>query len=100
MRLSEKALAMVAAVLWGGCILFVGLVNMAIPTYGTEFLRMMSSIYPGFHATRTLADVAVGTIYGLVDGAIGGYLLGFLYNWFATTARHESVTTEQARHAA
>ncbi len=38
-------------------------------------------------SSRTLADVAVGTIYGLLDGAIAGLLLGWLYNIFAPHMR-------------
>jgi hypothetical protein len=83
MRLSLKALAVVAALLWGGGVLFVGLVNLAVPSYGTIFLQCTSSIYPGFHNSRTFIDVLVGTGYALVDGAVGGLLFGWLYNLLA-----------------
>ena len=82
MRLSTRALAIVAGILWGGGLLFVGLANLAVASYGSDFLRAMSSVYPGFHASRTFADVLVGTGYGLVDGAICGLLFGWLYNLF------------------
>jgi len=80
MRLSVKALAISAGLLWGGGILFVGLINLAASSYGTSFLQMASSIYPGFHNSRTFLDVLVGTGYGLVDGAIAGLIFGWLYN--------------------
>ncbi len=83
MALSIRALTIVAALLWGGSFLFFGLVNLAFPTYGAEFLRMASSIDPGFHATRTLGDVIIGTLYALCDGAVTGLLFGWLYNGFA-----------------
>ena len=83
MRLSAKALGLAMGVLWGGGLLFVGLINLASPSYGINFLAGVSSIYPGFHATCTLADVLVGTGYGVVDGGIGGFLFGWLYNVFA-----------------
>ena len=83
MRLSVKALAIVSALLWGGCVLFVGLVNVASPSYGAGFLTWMSSVYPGFHDSHRFADVLIGTGYGLVDGAVGGFLFGRLYNFFA-----------------
>ena len=82
MRLSAKALAIVSAILWGGCILVVGLINLAAPGYGANFLHGISSVYPGFHASRTVLDVLVGTGYGIVDGAVGGYLFALLYNFF------------------
>lgn len=65
---------------WGGAILFLGLVKLASPTYGLSFLQMVSSVYPGFHASRTIGDVLVGTGYALIDGAIGGLLFGWIYN--------------------
>jgi hypothetical protein len=83
MRLSLKALAVAAGLLWGGAILFVGLINLARPAYGINFLEIMSSVYPWFHASHTLGDVIVGTVDGLIDGAIAGLLLAWLYNSFA-----------------
>ena len=83
MRLSIKGLAVAAGLLWGGAVLFLGLINLACESYGVEFLKLVSSIYPGFHASRTLGDVLVGTAYAAVDGAVGGVLLAWLYNLVA-----------------
>ena len=87
MRLSLKSLTFACGLLWGGAILFVGLVNLASPSYGTELLKLASSVYPGFHDSRKFVDVLVGTGYGLVDGAIAGLLLGWLYNLFVPSAK-------------
>ncbi len=87
MRLSLKAFAISAGLLWGGLILFVGLINLAAATYGVSFLQMASSIYPGFHNSRTVVDVLVGTAYGLVDGAIAGLIFVWLYNLIAGRLR-------------
>jgi hypothetical protein len=84
MKLSIRALMITAALLWGGGLLLVGLLNLASESYGLAFLQMMSSVYPGFHVSRTLGDVLVGTVYAAVDGAICGLLFGWLYNAFAT----------------
>ena len=84
MRLSVKALAIAAALLWGvGGMFLTGLMNLIAPPFGEHFLLTMSSVYPGYHATRTLADVLVGTGYGLVDGAVAGIFFAWLYNTFA-----------------
>jgi len=83
MILSVRSLAIVSALLWGGAILTVGLVNLAAPSYGAVFLQCMSGVYPGFHNSRTFVDVLVGTGYGLVDGAVGGAVFGWLYNSFS-----------------
>ena len=84
MRLSPKAFAITAAALWGGCgMLFPGLLNLILPAYGEHYLLTMSSVYPGYHAIRSLGSVIVGTLYGLVDGAICGAVFAWLYNLLA-----------------
>lgn len=91
MRLSMSALTIAAAVLWGGGLLFVGLLNLSSPTYGLAFLEMMSSVYPGFNASRTLVDVLVGTAYAAVDGAICGFLFAWLYNMLGAGGRSRQI---------
>jgi hypothetical protein len=80
-------MAITSALLWGGGVLFVGLVNLAAPHYGIAFLQCVSSIYPGFHTSRHSLDVLVGTGYALFDGAVGGALFGWLYNIFSGDSR-------------
>lgn len=89
-QLSVKVMTLVTAILWGGCLLFVGLVNLAAPSYGVDFLRMMSSVYPGFHMTRTVGELILGTVYGFVDGAIAGCLFASLYNWIKGMSAHST----------
>jgi hypothetical protein len=92
MRLSAKALAITSGLLWGGCLFLVGLINLAAPSYGADFLRGMGSIYPGFYHSRTFADVLLGTLYGLVDGGVAGVLFGWLYNYFAGPMQQSGAT--------
>ena len=81
MRLNIKALALASAILWGVAMLVMGLANLIWGSYG-QFLQMMSSVYPGYHATRTIAEVIVGTLYGAGDGLVGGAVFAWLYNQF------------------
>jgi hypothetical protein len=83
MKLSISGLAIASALLWGGGLLFVGVLNLMVPSYGVAFLQMMSSVYPGFKASPAIGDVIVGTLYAAVDGAICGFLFAWLYNLFA-----------------
>jgi len=80
MRFSLTALATTTAVVWGACLLIVGVAHLIARSYGVAFLDGMSSVYPGFHAARTAKDVFVGTLYGVFDGAIGGLMFGWVYN--------------------
>jgi hypothetical protein len=66
--------------------LFVGLIHMATPSYGTDFLRMMNSVYPSTDTAPTLARVSLGALYGFLDGAAAGCLFGLLYSAFSHTA--------------
>jgi hypothetical protein len=81
MKLSVKGLATAAALLTGGCFLLVGLFELAFPGYGGAFLDLGASIYPGYHGPDGIGSVIVVTLYGLVDGAIAGAVLAWLYNW-------------------
>jgi hypothetical protein len=81
MQMRRKAMMGASAILLGACMLMVGLLNLRFPSYGGDFLRIMSSVYPGFHDSRTIGQVMLGTIYGVLDGAILGYIFSSLYRW-------------------
>ena len=80
LQLSLKATAIAAGLVWGGAILIVGLINLADPSYGMSFIQMTSSVYPWFHASRSVENVIIGTVDGLIDGAIAGLVFALLYN--------------------
>ena len=83
MKLSIKSLTMSAALLWGVAFLAVAVANFYWPLYGRTFLEVMSSVYPGYNITGSLGSVIVGTLYALLDGAVGGALFAGIYNFFA-----------------
>jgi hypothetical protein len=86
MDISLKAICLSCAILWGSAVLMVGLIHMAAPSYGGEFLRLISSVYPGADSLPTFGRVLLGTIYGFADGAICGLLFGWLYRILARSA--------------
>lgn len=86
MKLSIKGMAITLGLLWGILAMFLtGVANLIWPTYARAFLDVMASVYPGYTGAPTFGQVIVGTLYGLVDGAVGGALLAWLYNRFAAT---------------
>ncbi len=85
MKFNIKALALGCAILWGGAVLVVLLVNLGCTSYAQNFLELMASIYPGYHANHTVVQVVIGTLYAAADGLIGGAVFGWLYNWLAKT---------------
>jgi len=82
MKVNVKALGFTIALLWGGIVFLVGLGNLAFSGYGSAFLEVVASIYPGYQATPSIGDVLVGTLYALLDGFIGGLIAGWLYSLF------------------
>ena len=79
MKVNTKALAITLALLWGGSVCLVAVMNRIWPSYGVDFLGLVSSIYPGYHVGG-LRNAGIGTCYALLDGAVCGALFGWLYN--------------------
>jgi hypothetical protein len=88
MRLSLKAMAIAAGLLWGAAVLCVGLLNLVDTNYGITFIQLTSSVYPWFHPSRTVGNVAIGTIDGLLDGAVAGLIFAWLYNAVTSIPTH------------
>lgn len=86
MKMNIKALAIAVGGVWAAGVLLVGLAHLVWPGYGGAFLDLTASVYPGFHPANGLAAVIVGTVYALVDGAIGGAAIAWLYNTVAAGA--------------
>jgi len=82
MKLSIKALAITLGLLWAGCVFLVAVLNVVWEGYGVAFLSMAASIYPGFHPGG-LKEAVVGGLYALVDGAVCGALIAWVYNQVA-----------------
>jgi hypothetical protein len=80
MKFNIKALAIACAILWGGCVFLVALVNLICGSYAQRFLELLASFYPGYHATHSIGQVALVTLYAIADGLIGGVVFGWLYN--------------------
>lgn len=83
MKLSIKALTCACAIVWGLVVFLVAVGNLLWPPYGATFLGLVSSIYPGYKAVASLGNVIVGTLYALVDGAVGGAVFAWIYNQVA-----------------
>lgn len=87
MKLDIRALALAVGLSWGAGIFIVGVANLVSPGYGSVFLQLLASVYPGYSGAATFGQVVIGTLYGLVDGAIGGAVFAWLYNWLTTFFR-------------
>jgi len=83
MRFHVTALSLTTGLIWGAAILLVGAANLIWPNYGHAFLELAASIYPSYSPSSGIGSVVVGTFYGLVEGAIGGAVFAWVYNFFA-----------------
>ena len=83
MQLSIRGLAAAGAIVWGGMFLLVGLANVIAPSYGGALLELGASLYPGYAGPAGIGSVITVTLYALLDGAIAGAALAWLYNAFA-----------------
>jgi hypothetical protein len=81
MRLSPIAVAIGAAFIWGAAIFVIGGVNALVPGYGEPVLALVVSLYPGYDASGTLADLLLGTAFAIFDGLAAGWVFATLYNF-------------------
>lgn len=87
MKFNLKALVLTAGILWALAVFLVGVLNLIWSGYGVAFLKLIASVYPGYHASSSIGDLIVGTLYAFVDGAICGLVFGWLYNLFVGKRR-------------
>lgn len=81
MKLCVKSLAIACCIFSGAIVFLTGLAHLIWPGYGTAFLELAASVYPGYEVGG-FGSVIVGTLYAAVDGAICGAIFAWLYNLF------------------
>ena len=86
MMFNIKALALTTGILWALCVFCVGLAQQVWPGYGLSILEFAASVYPGYEVGG-FGSVIVGTLYGLVDGAVCGLVFAWVYNRLAGSAQ-------------
>jgi len=91
MKLDIMACALTVAVLIGGSFLFTGIGHLIWSGYGEAYLSLGASIYPGYHGPGGVGSVLVVTLYGLLDGWVGGLIFAWLYNGFV--GRHRDAVS-------
>jgi len=79
MRLCVRTTALTFGILWALAFFSVALAQQIWPTYGVAFLEVMDGLYPGY-APGGFGSVITGTLYAVVDGAVCGVVLAWLYN--------------------
>lgn len=83
MKLCVKSLAIALCIFWGAIVFLMGVAHLIWPGYGTAFLELAASLYPGYEIGG-FGSVIVGTLYAALDGAVCGAILAWLYNRFVS----------------
>jgi hypothetical protein len=81
MQLNLKAFAITCGVLWATIFFFVAVANQIWIGYGDAFLKVVASVYPGYHAGKSMLDLIVGVVYAVIDGIVGGFVFAWCYNF-------------------
>jgi hypothetical protein len=76
----EKATALTLGVVWGGGVFFLGLMA-AFLDWGTPMVELLGSVYLGYGPT--VLGSLIGLLWAFVDGAVGGFILAWVYNHFS-----------------
>ena len=76
-KLDVKALALSLGIVWGACLLIMGLIA-SVFDWGVTFIALMSTLYVGYNAS--FLGAIIGGIWGFFDAGIGGLVIALLYN--------------------
>lgn len=79
-KLSVKGLAIASAILGGGGLFLVGVLNLWEPVYGQTFLQLMSSCYPLYDGVASWRSIMILTGLGTLDCAVCGIVFALIYN--------------------
>ncbi len=80
-KLNVKAMGLAFGILWSVEVIALGLLA-AFANWGTPWVDFIGFLYIGYKPT--LLGSLIGGVWALVDGAIAGVLIAFVYNRFAS----------------
>jgi hypothetical protein len=90
MKFNVMQLGLTLAILWALLVLLVGIINLIFPGYGVAFLKIVDSIYPGYHFAKWgFGGVIVATLYAVIDGFVVGVVIAWLYNLLGKRMKKE-----------
>ncbi|MFQ6082092.1 MAG: hypothetical protein ACE5WD_01890 [Candidatus Aminicenantia bacterium] len=83
MKLNVIRLGCALSTIWAILVFLVGVANLIWSSYGVEFLKILDSIYPGYHYGKWgFGGVVVATLYAAVDAWVIGVVFAWLYNLY------------------
>ncbi|MCP2520710.1 hypothetical protein NLD30_09750 [SCandidatus Aminicenantes bacterium Aminicenantia_JdfR_composite] len=82
MKLSVLRLGISLSIVGALAVFLTGLANLLWTGYGEGFLRIVDSLYPGYHYGGGFLSVIVGSLYAALDGFVTGAVIALFYNLF------------------
>lgn len=90
MKLNVLHFGFTVGIIWALLVLSVGVTNLLFPSYGLAFLKIIDSIYPGYHLGKWgFGGVIVATLYAAIDGFVVGVIFAWVYNLFGKCSKKE-----------
>ena len=83
MKIDVRAMALTIGILWGAQFLFLGILMRFFPGYGETWIQLWADVYPLYEGSGGVLDTLIGTVFGLIDGILGGAVVAWLYNRIA-----------------
>lgn len=88
MKLDVIRVGCAVSAIWALIVFSVGFCNLVWPSYGIEFLKIIDSIYPGYHiGLWGIGGIIVATLYAAIDGWVVGAVFALLYNFITRKKR-------------
>lgn len=78
--LNPKAFALACGATWALGLILLALIALFTGSYGDSVISLLSTVYKGYRPT--IPGALIGGVWGFIDGAIGGYVLAWFYNYF------------------
>ena len=78
-KLDPKAFGLALGILWGGSLIFMGLLAMTC-SWAHPFVNGIGVKYIGYEIS--IVGALIGGLWGFIDAGLGGVLLAWLYNKF------------------
>lgn len=81
MKLNVMRLGSTLGIVWGMMAFLTGIGNLALHGYGTAFLKVLESLYPGYTLGKWgFGGVIVLTLYAALDGFVLGVVIAWVHN--------------------
>ena len=80
MKLDVRAFGLACGIVWGLCMLSIGLID-TFSTWGAGIGQVMSTLYLGYEPT--IPGSIIGGAWGFVDAGVGGLVVAWIYNKLA-----------------